>query len=75
MSQVHSQLAEQLAEQLSPKWRILLADLLGDSRFLELSAGLQAERQAATVYPPEGHVFAAFEQTDPRAKRVVELKS
>lgn len=73
MSQVHSQLAEQLAEQLSPKWRILLADLLGDSRFLELSAGLQAERQAATVYPPEGQVFAAFEQTDPAQVSVVIL--
>lgn len=69
MSQVHSR----LAEQLSPQWRSLLAELLADSRFLELSAGLQAEREAATVYPPEEQVFAAFEQTDLAEVRVVIL--
>lgn len=69
MSQVHSQ----LAEQLNPQWRSLIADLLTDSRFLELSARLQAERQAATVYPPEEQVFAAFERTGLAAVRVVIL--
>lgn len=68
-----SQVLTPLAEQLSPEWRNLLAELITAPRFSELSAALQAERKIAKVYPPEGEVFRAFEQTAPTEVRVVIL--
>jgi uracil-DNA glycosylase len=45
---------------LPADWRKVLADELTQPYFAELSAFVDAERAAHTVYPPEDEVFTAF---------------
>lgn len=62
-----------LAGRLSPAWQNLLSSLLSDSRFQQLEAALQNERQKAVIYPSDEQVFAAFAATPPDEVRAVIL--
>jgi uracil-DNA glycosylase len=52
-----------VAKELPPDWRKALAEEFDKPYFQELTEFVAGEREAQTVYPPEGDVFNAFKAT------------
>jgi uracil-DNA glycosylase len=58
---------------LEPGWKALLAEELRNDYFQELRAYVRQRYREATVYPPPGLIFNAFDQTPPGEVKAVIL--
>lgn len=62
-----------LAQLIPTPWRAALGNLVTSEKFDELSAYVQAEREAHTIFPHEADTFSALQACPPEQVRVLIL--